>query len=171
MFQKLHKKSDLFKRVFSTAWPQRASTSIFSKQTKAVNLDEVHPLYSLYANDPSKDIFTNTSSVHELTTLDNGLRVLSIPSDTAVSSCGLYMNIEQNSFNNGIINLLDKLMYKSTTTRTDFRTVRECNELGASLTTNLSRETFALTGDVLRENISHVIATLLIKLLIQNMML
>jgi len=97
-----------------------------------------------------------------LTTLPNGLRVASLPSHSAISSVGVFVDVGsryETPDSNGISHFLELMSLKSTINRTDFRLVREMQKMGANVSALTSREHMIYTADSLKEYVPAMIGT------------
>ena len=78
----------------------------------------------------------NVSSDFQLSTLSNGLRVLSDDPHSAISSVGVFIDsgsrYELNSAKSGISNFLETIAFQSTKNRSHFRLVREMQKVRAT---------------------------------------
>ena len=99
----------------------------------------------------------------QLTTLANGLRVVSYNSNQASAHVGVHLDAGsryEDASNHGISTLLELSAFKSTTNRSAFRLARESQQLGITLGASSGRETFTYAADTLRESVPHVLGTI-----------
>lgn len=96
----------------------------------------------------------------ELTTLSNGLRVVSEETYRANSSLGLFIDAGsryETDANNGTSHLLEHMAYKSTEKRSHQRVVRDVEDMGGNVGAAAAREYMVFTSDVLRTNLEQAI--------------
>jgi processing peptidase subunit alpha len=92
----------------------------------------------------------------EMTTLPNGLRVVSEETYRASSSLGLFVDAGsryETDANNGISHLLEHMAFKSTQNRSSLRIVRDVEDMGGNVGAASAREYMVFTADVLRSNL------------------
>lgn len=92
----------------------------------------------------------------EMTTLANGLRVVSEETYRASSSLGLFVDAGsryETDANNGVSHLLEHMAFKTTQNRSSLRVVRDVEDMGGNVGAASAREYMVFTADVLRNNV------------------
>jgi len=104
-----------------------------------------------------------TSDQTQITTLPNGLRVVSIESSSPISAIGAFVDSGsryEDEKTAGISHFLELMAFKSTQNRSDFGLTRDMLKLGANISCASSRENMIYTADSLLEHSPKVIQTL-----------
>lgn len=99
----------------------------------------------------------------EVSTLDNGIKVVSCDGAAPVSTVSCFVTSgsrHETLHNSGTSHFLEYMAFKSTTNRSDFLTVREMGKIGAQLSCVAGRENTVYTGDCLQEHVPEVLRTL-----------
>ena len=99
----------------------------------------------------------------EISTLPNGLRVVTLPSHSPIASVGVFVDTGSRYETpdlSGITHFLEVMSLKSTVNRTDFRLVREMLKMGANVSAASSREHFMYAADCLKEHVPAICGTL-----------
>jgi processing peptidase subunit alpha len=99
----------------------------------------------------------------QITTLDNGLRVVTADSASPLASMGVFIDSgsrHESPHTNGITNFLEHLAFKSTKSRSDFKIVREMLNIGANVMCSTSREHTVYSADCLKPYAPRVLHTL-----------
>jgi processing peptidase subunit alpha len=99
----------------------------------------------------------------EMTTLQNGLRVVSVNSNQPISSVSAFVDSgsrNETHANNGISHFLEFIAFKSTSERSSFRLVREMLKLGVNAVCSTSREHTVFAADGLSEYTGEMVHTL-----------
>nr|KYP54276.1 hypothetical protein KK1_000459 [Cajanus cajan] len=89
----------------------------------------------------------------KITTLSNGLKIASETSQSPAASIGLYIDcgsLYETPWSSGASHLLEKMAFKSTTNRSQFRVVREIEAIGGNVGATASREQMSYTIDALK---------------------
>jgi len=92
----------------------------------------------------------------EMTTLPNGLRVVSEETYRASSSLGLFVDAGsryETAATNGVSHMLEHMAFKTTQNRSSLRVVRDVEDMGGNVGAASSREYMVFTADVLRTNV------------------
>jgi len=98
----------------------------------------------------------------DVTTLTNGLRVISTEATLPVTSIGVFTDVgsrHESDSNAGITSFLDKMMFKSNGSQREFDVTRQSHSLGATLTASTTREHQFLVGDCLPEHTERILET------------
>lgn len=96
----------------------------------------------------------------QITTLSNGLRVVSQDMGGPVTSVALFVGAgsrHETSDTSGVSFLLERLAYKGSAQRSKFRMVRDIERTGALFNASASRETIAYAAESLRGKVPDVI--------------
>ena len=105
-----------------------------------------------------------TNEPVQVTTLDNGMRVVSESTNTLeTASVGVWVNAgarHENEENNGISHLLEHMAFKGTATRTARDIAEEIENVGGHLNAYTSKEQTAYYAKVLREDLPLAITIL-----------
>lgn len=100
----------------------------------------------------------------QVTTLDNGMRIVSEPTNTLETvSVGVWVNAgarHENQENNGISHLLEHMAFKGTSTRTAREIAEDIENVGGHLNAYTSKEQTAYYAKVLREDMPLAITIL-----------
>lgn len=99
----------------------------------------------------------------ETSTLDNGVRVVSVDSQNPVASVGAFMDSGsryENPATSGMSHFLEFIAFKSTEERSDFRLVRDMQKLGINVVCSTSREHTVFAADGLAEHTPEMVHTL-----------
>eukprot|EP00456_Euglypha_rotunda_P075150 TRINITY_DN6933_c0_g1_i8.p1 TRINITY_DN6933_c0_g1~~TRINITY_DN6933_c0_g1_i8.p1 ORF type:complete len:222 (-),score=26.72 TRINITY_DN6933_c0_g1_i8:12-677(-) len=128
---------------------------------------------SKYPRVPLNDVFPGvpelgqptapTLNPAKITTLSNGIRVVSIPSESPVAHVGVFLDAGsryETYENTGISHFLEHMAFKATKVRSEFRYHREMSKLGANIVCHVGREHISYSADVLRDFVPHVLGTL-----------
>jgi processing peptidase subunit alpha len=92
----------------------------------------------------------------QVTTLANGLRVVSEETYRASSSLGLFVDAGsrfETDANNGVSHMLEHMAFKTTQNRSSLRVVRDVEEMGGNVGAASAREYMVFTADVIRTNL------------------
>lgn len=98
-----------------------------------------------------------------VSTLDNGLRVVSSDSQSAVSTVGVFVDAGsryEKPHNTGVAHFLEYFAFGSSKGLPDYKIVRGLQKLGATSFCNASREHTIYAADCLREHVPEVLQTL-----------
>ncbi len=118
------------------------------------------PLTETLPNTPALESVRSSRTATQLTTLPNGLRVVTQSSNSPVASIGAFVDAGsryETRENAGISHFMEIMALKSTSNRTDFRLVREMLKMGVSLHASASREHFLYTADALKDFVPAVV--------------
>lgn len=121
------------------------------------------PLTESLPNIPALETVRSSRTATQLTTLPNGLRVVTQSSNSPVASIGAFVDAGsryETRESAGISHFLEIMALKSTSNRSDFRLVREMLKMGVSLQASASREHFLYTADALKDFVPAVVGTL-----------
>jgi processing peptidase subunit alpha len=91
----------------------------------------------------------------QLTTLPNGLKVVSENTPGATTCIGVFVGAGSRSetdANAGVTHLLEHMAFKTTDSRSHFRTVHEVEHLGANLVAQAGREELTYSAEILGEH-------------------
>lgn len=105
-------------------------------------------------------ISTPQKAPHLLTTLSNGIRVISQDLGGQVSSLGLYVDAgsrDESSEVAGATHFLEHMAFKSTTKRSHYMLSRDLEKLGATVGAAASRESLSYTAECLRKVVPGVV--------------
>ena len=118
---------------------------------------------ALHIPDTTLDACSALSEDAQITTLPNGLRVVTLPSHSPIASVGVFVDTGSRYETpdlSGITHFLEVMSLKSTVNRTDFRLVREMLKMGANVSAASSREHFMYAADCLKEHVPAILGTL-----------
>lgn len=104
-----------------------------------------------------------TAHSTSVSTLPNGIRVVTQDSDQPIASVGAFLDAGsryENPANNGISHFLEFIAFKATQDRSSFRLVREMLKLGVNVVCSTSRETTVFAADALRTYTPAMVHTL-----------
>ncbi|CAH3162936.1 unnamed protein product [Porites lobata] len=133
------------------------------------------PLKRLYAyaasplNEPLSDLQTGSADQDlspqtvQVSTLENGLKVVSLETYSPKSRVGLFINAasrHESSSTLGITHLLRNAAFLGNEQRSGFRIARELEHNGASLEATCNREHLIYSSDCLRKNLESVVDNL-----------
>lgn len=99
----------------------------------------------------------------ETSTLDNGVRIVSVDSSNPVVSVGAFVDSGsryENPVTSGISHFLEFIAFKSTKGRSDFRLVRDMQKHGINVVCSTSREHTVYAADGLAEYTDEMVHTL-----------
>jgi len=99
----------------------------------------------------------------QISTLDNGLRVVSRSSQSPIATVGVFVDSGSRyevPGINGISHFMEYLAFGSTTKQADYAIVREMLKIGANLACTTSREHTVYVADCLREYVPNALKTL-----------
>jgi processing peptidase subunit alpha len=99
----------------------------------------------------------------QITTLENGVRVVSHNTEKASAHFGVHFDAGsryEDISNRGISHFLEHHALKSTTNRSAFRLTRECEKLGLVVSPQTSREMTSFNVDTLRDHAPHAMGTI-----------
>lgn len=117
-----------------------------------------------FPNLPNLEAPREISNGHELTTLPNGLRILTAESSSPIASVGVFIDTgsryEANQTRSGISHFLETIAFQSTKDRSHFRLVREMLKCGANIMCSTSRELTIYAVDSMKEFSPEAIHTL-----------
>jgi len=121
-------------------------------------VDLALPMPGLPDLSPAREV----SDQVQLTTLPNGLRVLSADSASPISSVGVFIDTgsRYETSISGISHFLETIAFQSTSNRSHFVLVRELLKIGANVSCASSREHTVYAVDSMREYVPQAIATL-----------
>lgn len=91
----------------------------------------------------------------EITTLPNGLRVISEDNHGSITAVGVFVDAGsryETADNNGTSHLLEHMAFKSTTSRSSLRIVRDIENAGGQFSAASAREYALYNGECLRDN-------------------
>lgn len=112
--------------------------------------------------DNSVKIPVNAKEDIKVTTLPNGLRVVSSDDGGMLSSVGVFVEAGsryEHEDTPGVFDFLESMAFKSSENRTDFRLIREMGKVGATIQAQTSREQMMYVADVGRDNVGAVLGT------------
>lgn len=146
--------SSRFSPVYITTAAPQPNPSLLSKlfyksEMPFVHLDERFP--DLPEVQPTT--FSSPDQVPQVSTLKNGIRVISTETNSPLTNIGVYVEAGsryENHHNTGITDFLQHMALKSTESRSDFRLVRETSKIGANIHCTSSRELFVYNAEVLK---------------------
>ena len=93
-----------------------------------------------------------------ITTLPNGLRVISENRPGCITSFGMFVDVGsryENYENNGVSHLLEHMAYKSSTKRSTLRFCRDIEDLGGHFGANTTREFSFYQGECMRDTVEN----------------
>jgi processing peptidase subunit alpha len=96
----------------------------------------------------------------QLTTLSNGMRVVSLDTNNPSVSFGVHVaagSRYEDASNHGISTFLEQHAFKSTSNRTAFRYTREMQKLGVSVGVTSTRDSTSYCADVLYDHVPHAL--------------
>jgi processing peptidase subunit alpha len=99
------------------------------------------------------------SNATQISTLSNGLKVVSTESTSPISSVGVFIDAGsryETDDNSGISHFMELMAFKSTADRSDFKLVRDMLKVGANVMCASSREHMMFCADVLRPHVREV---------------
>ncbi|GAB2287169.1 hypothetical protein Dimus_021553 [Dionaea muscipula] len=99
----------------------------------------------------------------KITTLSNGVKVVSEQSASPAASIGLYVecgSIYETPVSFGASHLLERMAFKTTKNRSHLRLVREVESIGGSVTASASRDQMAYTIDALKSYVPQMVELL-----------
>lgn len=99
----------------------------------------------------------------ESTTLENGLRVVSVDSQSPIASVGTFIDSGsryENHATSGISHFMESIAFKSTNDRSAFRLAREMLKSGINVACCTSREHTVYAGDALTEHVPQMVQAL-----------
>lgn len=132
--------------------------SLFGKSSSPrVPMD--HP----YPNLPKLQPQTLVKHQPTISTLDNGVRVVSVDSDQPLASVGVLVNAGsryENPTISGVSDFLASFLFKATKNRSSFLLSREMGKAGSTFAAASSREAVYAIGDGLRESTPAMVNTL-----------
>jgi len=163
-------------RAFSSAPVQAIPASSLSQETANVpytpniwqklfgrsSMPRV-PLDQLFPGSLSPVDAKAPSAEAKISTLSSGLRIATIDSNSAVAHIGVFIDTGSRYETrevSGISHFLERIAFKGTTSRTDFRFYRDMSQIGTNVHCAASREHVVLSADALRPNIPEVLAAL-----------
>merc|ERR1719440_1711379 len=97
------------------------------------------------------------STSTEMTTLPNGMRVVSENSPGATACVGVFVGSgsrDETDATAGATHMMEHMAFKTTPNRSHFRTVHEAEHLGANMMAQAGREEIVYSAEVLSENSS-----------------
>jgi len=101
--------------------------------------------------------------VAQVTTLPNGMRVISEETYGAVSALSLFVDAGsrfETDGNNGVSHMLEHMAFKSTAKRSHARLVRDVEDMGGVVAAQAAREYMTYSVSVLRPNVEQGIELL-----------
>lgn len=144
----------------SSSAPARSVFDSMFRRSSMPRVDLTLPFPELPPLDAPKEVTNNV----ELTTLPNGLRVLTGDSSSPISSVGVFIDTgsryESNAARSGISHFLETIAFQSTKDRSHFRLVREMLKCGANIMCSTSREHTIYAVDSMQEYVPQAVATL-----------
>jgi len=99
----------------------------------------------------------------ETTTLESGLKVVSVNSNSPVASVAAFVDAGsryETYQNSGTSHFLEFFAFKSTTNRSDFKLVRDMLKIGANVLCTTSREHTVYAADAMEQHVPEVMDTL-----------
>ncbi|EGC28753.1 hypothetical protein DICPUDRAFT_43851 [Dictyostelium purpureum] len=147
------------KRNFSTS-NEKDLTSPFT------SLSEIHPklvgekLYDT-TNYDDKNNEKSKNFKAQITTLPNGIRVVSKQTHEGVCAIGLYVNAGtkyESPQDRGVFNLLEKMTFKKTKNHTTSDIIRELEEISLNAMASSSKEMINVSIEVLRKDLEFVLS-------------
>lgn len=93
----------------------------------------------------------------EMSTLSNGLRIVTQETYGQASTLGLFIDAGscyEDSSNYGVSHMIEHLSFKSTTNRSHAEIVRQVETIGGNLSANSGREQIVLSIDILRDYVT-----------------
>jgi processing peptidase subunit alpha len=141
----------------SAAPPRQKSVlqSIFGRSA----YDET-PLNAATSQQSLPTEYAAESKVAKLTTLDNGLRVVSLDSDKASAHLGVHVDAGsryEDASTSGLSHFLELHSYKSTSNRSALRFTSEMEKLGVNVGAVATREQTSFSADALRDHLPHAL--------------
>eukprot|EP00871_Galdieria_phlegrea_P001818 jgi/Galph1/2637/GphlegSOOS_G1296.1 len=122
------------------------------------------PMTDPFPGVPEPEIITESIvGPHILTTLPNGIRVITQDLGGHVSSLGLYIDAgsrDETSEVAGATHFLEHMAFKSTTKRSHYMLSKDLEKLGASVGAAASRESISYTAECLRKVVPGVLETI-----------
>jgi len=144
----------------TSAAPDRSLWDGLFRRSAMPRVDLTLPYPDLPTIEPPRSI---SNDVH-ITTLPNGMRVLTADSSSAIASIGVFIDAgsryETTPTRSGISNFLETIAFQSTKNRSHFRLVREMLKCGAQIMCFSSREHTIYAVDSLQEYVPQAIGTL-----------
>lgn len=148
-------------RAMSLAAPEKMQglfASIFNRSSMPpVSLDTPFPGVEAITPGEAAPVKTETS------TLENGMRVVSVDSSSPIASVGVFVDSgsrHESEHTSGISHFLEYFAFRSTENRSDFKLVRDMLKIGANVVCSTSREHTVYAADALREHTPSIVNTL-----------
>ncbi|KAK5576924.1 hypothetical protein RB653_001861 [Dictyostelium firmibasis] len=113
----------------------------------------------LYSNE--NDANNQKEFKAEISTLPNGIKVVSKQSHEGVCAIGLYINAGtkyESSEDRGIFNLLEKMTFKETKNNTTSEIIKELEEISMNAMASSSREMINVSLEVLRKDLEFILS-------------
>ncbi|KAJ6803069.1 mitochondrial-processing peptidase subunit alpha-like [Iris pallida] len=152
-------------RFASTSVAKRSSGGFFSWLTggKSSQIPPLNiPLQGVAVPPPLPDHIEPSKT--KITTLPNGVKIASEASPNPVASIGLYVDsgsVYETPTSSGVSHLLERMAFKSTTSRSHLRTVREIEAIGGNVSASASREQMGYTYDALKTYMPEMVEVLI----------
>jgi predicted Zn-dependent peptidase len=129
--------------------------------TKQAQLSPTHPFPGII---PLQPFSSKKKPQLQTTTLSNGLKIVTLATERASTSLGLFVNAGtrfETIDNAGVSNFLEHMAFKSTQQRSYQRIVRDVEEMGAQVGATSTREYFVYTVDVMNSELPLALQLLL----------
>lgn len=142
------------RRTFSSLASPQPEPSLLDSMFGRSKMPKI-PLNSVFPNVKALQPTLSNEGAVKLTTLENGLRVVSLDSNSSITSAGVFIDSGsrfENAENSGISHFLEYFACGSTKNRSDFKIVRDLLSIGANTMCSTSREHTVYAIDSLREH-------------------
>jgi len=123
----------------------------------------VVPLNYRFPDLPNLQEVAPVAYATEVTTLENGMKVVSCDSNTPIASVGAFVNTGsryENLMTSGTSNFLEHFAFKSTTNQSELKLFRETSKLGMSLDCTSGRDSTVYSANALKEHTAAMVANL-----------
>ncbi|KAN0044994.1 hypothetical protein ACTA71_006521 [Dictyostelium dimigraforme] len=138
---------------------------------KSKNVSPFTPLNVLHPKLVGEKLYSNEKEVKnnqkefkaEISTLPNGIRVVSKQTHEGVCAIGLYVNAGtkyESPEDRGVFNLLEKMTFKETKNNTTSEIIKELEEISMNAMASSSREMINVSLEVLRKDLEFVLSIL-----------
>jgi mitochondrial-processing peptidase subunit alpha len=145
----MNKSQSLFQQVFG-----------IERATKQTGMDEPFPGLKI----PDQPVYAKEKPKTQMTELTNGAIIASENTPGATMAVGLYLESGskyEQPFMSGSSHMLERMAFKATTNRTNFRITKEAEVMSASLLASASREQMSYTVDCLKTHLPEAVELLL----------
>jgi processing peptidase subunit alpha len=127
---------------------------MFSASSEAAGVPLTVPLPGVQVKSAGSSVATST----ELTTLPSGLRVVTENTPGVTTCVGIFVGSgSRHDTEPGTSHLLEHMAFKTTPSRSHFRTVHEVEHIGANLVAQAGREEMVYSAEILSEHASDLL--------------